>query len=536
VTSEELAATPGAFHGWFGDPAIWAAVQLPTSGSLGVVICTPLGQEGVVAYRGLRYLADQLQQRGIASVRYDPAGRGDGAPTTDPTAPMLGARAAAEVLRGTGCRQIAYLGLSSAALLASAAAQPGDLLVLWSPPQSGRQWLRRARSLATMMIGVDRTFDDYESLIGLDLTADQADFLEQISLALPGQAPALVASRPGERVPSKLAAAEQLEVPGTAEFLDTSSVSSVMPVEAITTIADWLAAHVSEPGHPLTAPALTAELDLGGTVERIRWLGPNRLFAIECSPRATTDATPVVVLHAGASEHRVGAGDYQVELARLLAAEGVRSLRVDRRGAGETGAVSPDEPSLFYTQTWLDDQDTIVEATGVVGDQLAVAGLCAGAWMAGLPMTVDPRLVVGIHPLEYRVDPAQPNEFVEEVVLPREVSGRLMLWAQRVYRRWAPVWLRRLRARTGSKADPSVFLNGLAKRTWRTVLIFSEVDQEVFRRLGGPEISQRLPGIVLVDVPTIDHPMFARRTRVGAIERIRAYVREAFDLPEPSAG
>lgn len=304
-----------------------------------------------------------------------------------------------------------------------------------------------------------------------------------------------------------------------------------MPTAAIATLVDWLAARVSDPSHHLGTPPLSAELDLGDAIERIRWIGPERLFAIECRPRTADAATPVVVLHAGASEHRVGAGDYQVELARLLAADGAASLRVDRRGTGETGDVAADEPSLFYTRTWLDDQDAIVAAAGVDGDRLALTGLCAGAWMAGLPTVVDPRLVVGIHPLEYRVDPAEPNEFVEEVVMPREISGSLMLWLQRLYRRWAPTWLRRLRARTGSKADPSAFLTGLAKRTWRTVLIFSEVDQEVFRRLGGVEISQRLPGIVVVDVPTIDHPLFARRTRLGAIERIRAEVRDAFDLP-----
>jgi hypothetical protein len=426
---------------------------------------------------------------------------------------------------------VAFVGLSSAALLASAAAEAGDLLVLWSPPQSGRQWLRRARSLATIMIGADRTFEGVESLIGIDLTPDQAAALASISLTLPGSAEALVVRRPGEQAPPGFAAAEQLEMAGTAEFLDTSSVSSVMPTEIISTITGWLAARVTNPAQVLSAPPVAGELDLGDAVERIRWIGPQRLFAIECRPRSASAATPMVVLHAGASEHRVGAGDYQVELARLLATDGAASLRVDRRGAGETGEVTPDEPSLFYTQTWIDDQDAIVAASGVDGDRLALTGLCAGAWMAGLPTTTDPRLVVGIHPMEYRVDPAAPNEFVEEVVMPREITGSVMLWVQRLYRRWAPAWLRRLRARTGSKADPRAFLTGLAKRTWRTVLIFSEVDQEVFRRLGGVEISQRLAGIVLVNVPTLDHPLFARRTRHGAIERIRAEVREAFDLP-----
>jgi alpha-beta hydrolase superfamily lysophospholipase len=515
-------------HGWFGDPAIWAAVQRPEEASLGVVICNPLGQEGVVAYRGLRLLADELERRGIASVRYDPPGRGDAAPSKDPQAPIDGARRAAEVLRAIGCTQIAFVGLSSAALIASAAAESGDLVVLWSPPASGRVWLRRTRSLATIMIGSDRWFEGVESLIGLDLDPAQASALEAIKLTLPTGSPALVCLRPGESAPAAIATAEVLEVPGTAEFLDTSSVSSVMPAAAIRTIAGWLNNHVTAPAAPLRDAPLLTELHLDSAVERITWIGPHRLFAIECAPVHTTSDTPTVVLHAGASEHRVGAGDYQVELARLLAADGVASLRADRRGTGETGPVSATEPSMFYTQAWLDDQDAVVEAAGVPGERLALAGLCAGSWLAGQETTRNPRLVIGIHPLEYRTDTANPNEFVDEVVMPREVSGPFMLAIQRLYRRWAPTWLRRLRARTSGKADAGPFLSGLSARTWRTVLIFSEVDQEFFRRLGGPESAERLRGIELINVPTLDHPLFARQTRSRVIAEIRREVAEAF--------
>jgi hypothetical protein len=520
-------------YGWFGDPGIWAAVQLPETGSLGVVICTPLGQEGVVAYRGLRLLADELEQRRIASIRYDPPGRGDAAPSSDPQAPIGGAELAAEVLRASGCTRIAFLGLSSAALIASAAARPGDVVVLWSPPASGRSWLRRTRSLATIMIGPDRQFGEIESLIGLDLDPAQAAALEAITLALPGGAPALVARRPGEAVPSGLGEATKIEVAGTAEFLDTSSVSSVIPAGAIATIADWLLAQTGEPT-ALQPPPLRPELIGEHSIERIRRIGPHQLFAIECWPREATSATPIVLLHAGASEHRVGAGDYQVELARLLASDGVATLRADRRGAGETGPVSPDEPTMFYTQAWLEDQDAIVTELGVSGDQLALTGLCAGAWMAGHRTTVNPRLVVGIHPLEFSVDPFAPNEFIDEVVMPREVTNPFMLTVQRLYRRWAPVWLRRLRARAAAKADAGPYLAELAKHAGRTVMIFSEVDQEVFRRLGGLDAAARLPSVRLVNVATLDHPLFARRTRQGVIAEVRSQVAEVFSLPAPT--
>jgi len=506
---------------------------LPSVGSLGVVICTPLGQEGAVAYRGLRLLADQLERHGVASVRYDPPGRGDAAPSWDPQAPVQGARQAAELLRRSGCTKIAFLGLSSAALIASAAVQPGELLVLWSPPASGRVWLRRTRSLATIMIGSDRQFGEVESLIGLDLNPAQAAALEAIKLALPGGAPALVATRPGEPAPAGLTKAEVIEVEGTAEFLDTSSVSSVMPAAAIGTIASWLAAQVGEPV-ALSEPPLAAELVLPDAIESISWIGPNRLFAIQTRPRTTDADTPVVLLHAGASEHRVGAGDYQVEVARLLAGDGVTSIRADRRGAGETGTVSPDEPTMFYTQEWLDDQNEIISAAGVSGDRLALTGLCAGGWMAGLSTTVAARLVVSIHPLEFRTNPARPSEFVDQEIMPREINGRLHRLLQRLYRRWAPVWLRRLRARTTAKADAGPYLVDLAKRSWRAVFIFGEVDQEVFRRLGGVDAVSRLPAITVITLPTIDHPLFSRRARQRVINEIREQVAEAFDLPKPA--
>ena len=48
-------------HGWSGSPAVRVAVQLPPAARAGVVVVPPLGQEGVIAYRTLRLLADRLE-------------------------------------------------------------------------------------------------------------------------------------------------------------------------------------------------------------------------------------------------------------------------------------------------------------------------------------------------------------------------------------------------------------------------------------------------------------------------------------------
>ncbi len=266
---------------------------------------------------------------------------------------------------------------------------------------------------------------------------------------------------------------------------------------------------------------------LDSAVERIRWLGPDRLFAIETRPRPDRPDAPMVILHSGAAEHRVGPGDFQVELARLLAADGFAVVRPDRRGTGETGTVLPDAPDLMYADEWVEDQVNAVDALGVAADRLVVSGMCSGAWVAAQPAAGERRLYLGIHPARYELATMRPGRFVEEVA-PMVVTGGFRLWLQHRYRRWAPVWLRRLRARRLGGTDASDFLQVLARQSGRAVLVFSEVDHEVFRRVGGEELITGMPNVETVEMATIDHPMFARRTRQGMIAEIRRRISDAF--------
>jgi dienelactone hydrolase len=516
-------------YGWYGEPASWVAVQTPagSASGLGVVLCTPLGQEGIIAYRGLRLLADELERRGIPTVRYDPPGRGDAAPSADPCAVFDGARAAARLLREAGCTRIGFVGLSSSALIADVVAEPGDAVVLWSPPASGRQWLRRARSLATIMLGPDRTDDGIESLIGLELTGAQADVLSAVRLSRPDGSAALVVGRRGDAVPSGFADADQVEVDDIPPFLDVASNLSILPVASIGTIADWLAGQAGEATVELRLPVLTEELTLDGVAERVRWLGPDRLFAIETRPVPERPDAPVVVLHTGASEHRVGPGDFQVDLARRLAADGLAVVRLDRRGTGETGQVSPDAPDLMYTGEWLTDHTNAMAALGVPGGRVAVVGICSGAWVAASAPAPRSRLLVAIHPARFELAAYRPGEFIEDLA-PMVVTGGLLLWLQNRYRRWAPLWLRRMRARRLSGRDASAFFDAVEARSEDVVMVFSQVDHEIFHGMNGEKLVAAAANINTVEFPTIDHPMFARRTRQAIFAEVRRRIEDAF--------
>jgi hypothetical protein len=248
-------------HGWAGSPALRAAVQSPPSARAGVVICPPLGQEGVIAYRTLRLLADRLEDRGVASVRYDPSGRGDSTADTDPDAQVRSAVRAAALLRGTGVERIAFVGLASAALVAAAAATEDDGLVLWDAPESGRAWLRRQRALATITVGGELVVDGVESLIGIDLEEDEAKALSALRFA-PRTGATLALVRPGGRAPKALGDVPTAEAPGSAELLDGTSIHARIPGDALDAVVTWIDAWAPTTTVPTSAPALEPLVDV----------------------------------------------------------------------------------------------------------------------------------------------------------------------------------------------------------------------------------------------------------------------------------
>lgn len=527
------------FHGWSGDPAIRVAAHVPPSARAGVVICPPLGQEGVIAYRTLRLLADRLEARGIASVRYDPSGRGDSGADADPDAQVRSAVRAAAVLRTTGVEGIVFVGLASSALIASAAATESDGLVVWDAPESGRGWLRRQRALATITIGADRVVDQVESLIGIDLPPAETAVLSALGHGRrTSSTVALV--RPGGRAPKAFRDAETIEVDGTAALLDATSIHARIPSEAIDRVVACVDAWAPGSATPTRAPRLDQVLELGdGVTELVLRLGPDALFAVETVPACGAPDAPVVVLHNGAAEHRVGSADYQVALARALARDGARVVRVDRRGTGESSTVHADERDFLFTQEWIDDQTAIVDELGVPADRLALVGMCAGAWLAGRARQEAPRLVVEISPNDYRRRPAAPGSYSDGVRAVDAPSARRR-WIRQRYNAVVPERLRDLLARRDRIGGVLGHVQPLVEQGTDMVMIVSDVDAHLFEMLGGRRalarygIPDRRGLLELVHVSAGDHALFSPAMRAAVLAEVRARVAVAFPAPVPA--
>ncbi len=560
---------------WLDGGAVLAQLHIPdgATASAGVVLCPPLGQEHVIAYQTLRLLSDRLEQSGIASIRFDYPGQGDSTVLASEGALLDGIRVAASALRNAGCTRIVYLGLTVGALLAQEAARADPEtagLVLWDPSSSGHHWIRRLRSLYATSVADATSAADADgtvNVVGAEFDPDTVDMIQSLVYDPPtGRFPVLAAVRrgqedhlPGARRLGGTAASrsrsegsrgamslEQIVVDGHVQLLDGDSVVARIPASSVENVAAWIVGRFGPDAGSkavLHAPAAQrrAEIVTSGPdgpielVEEIVRLGPDRLFAIETRPADAADDTPAIVLHTGSTEHRVGPARFQVLQARRLAASGIRAVRVDRRGTGESSEVSPDGPNYLYTREWLDDNANIIRALGLPSERVGVAGQCVGAWLA---LATDPSLarsVIAIGVGTYRTGTSLPNVIrdatARNAALPPSAEvppRRSVALLKRVLPYWAMMVLARLR-----KAElVEVLLTPPMREGSKIVLLMSPQDQEVFFEKFGERAVERFsdsPGeLTTVLYDKGDHALFHAGLRRDVLDDVDAQARRIF--------
>lgn len=545
---------------WLGDGAVLATLHLPTiGGATGVVICPPLGYEYSVAYRTLRHLADRLATAGFAAIRFDHAGFGDSMaePSLD-----TGARLAAAELRLAGADRIVYLGLGSGALVASrhAADDPGAAgLVLWDPAGSGRAWLRRQSALYAIEVGdvAEEAPEGVVEVAGAEFTREFADRIAALDYdaSLAERMPVLVAVREssaGPTLPKALRPAKDavtvLEVPGHEDSLDMSSILASIPAASVTVVTDWMRRSFAVGDGVLRVPAPVTTAVVGDVVEELVRFGPHDLFGIVTRHARSGSGSweaPAVVLHNGSAEHRVGATRHQVELARRLAMRGIRSLRFDRRGTGESTPVDAHEPSMLFTQAWLDDHAAAVDYLDLPRERLGVVGMCVGGWIGLVSRPESARFVAALALNDHRVVPQEPLVHRPESgaqELAPALRDRLVAGAKR----HLPSGLLAALASRGVLrfAEPNL-RRALAAGTDVVVLLGPE-DAAVWRDHGGPAAERRLRrsgsgsgararargSLTVVERASGDHALYSPGIRSAALDlSVELAVRE-FGLAE----
>jgi alpha-beta hydrolase superfamily lysophospholipase len=530
-----------------------------------VVLCRPLFGEDTVADASYRQLARSLSAAGLWVVRFDYAATGDsgtvdGGPSV--AAWLDSVDRAIDLARSCTPGPVALCGLRMGALLAAAAAgrrEDVDAVVLWDPCPSGRDFLRRQQALqAGRFAGVGT--DGAIEVPGYVLRRALARELAALTVppALRARR-ALVVARPGEPAEARVAGpdgtgpvvpADVVRAgPGEQEaLLDVDPLTCREPQGAIAGITGWLSrtmvalaatgrretgrwagsATATQPTGATWTRAGTIRVAIGSSgpetsgpvTERVVRVGDVGLFAIETAPApAAIETGKVVVFLSSGLDRHTGPSRLWVTLARRWAADGVRCVRVDLSGLGESRARRGQAADVLRAPEAFDDVRQVVDAVaGDVGDVVFV-GLCSGGYQAlESALELSPGGVLAVNPL-LRFTP--PELLARGVVDPRR---RLCIPKR--------PWVGAVRARVPERlAGPVAALRGRWSGTrladgggWLAELADAGVDvygicgEQEAQLLGPTGTGAGLPRIEIV--PGLDHALLPAAQRALVCDRL----------------
>jgi dienelactone hydrolase len=419
------AARSKAVPTWFGpeDRSLFGWVHVPESpGGQGVVLCPSIGIEGEATQLAYRTLAVALADAGCAVLRFDYDGTGDsvGAPD-DPDrfdAWIASIDFGLDYLRDAGAVHLHLVGARlGAALAARAAADRDDVasLTLWYPWTKGSQFVRYQRALRRMYAvgeapdAVNGSTEIPGFVLDPDLTRDLKTLnTGDPSRTYPKAVLVIDAADPDTGEPGRPAFGPEGCVRCSGTGVDALFGVELMratvdahDVAAITSyIVDQEVPEQPEAIEPVVRAYARVETPGGvPVVERPVAFGDAGLFGILAEPgeptdgpflagttRVATTGGPVpmfgsaLFLNAG-SLHHVGPGRQWVELSRRWSAEGIRCLRMDIGGVGDSPLTGPPGELSSYPPHALDD---VTEGVRYLAPEdpkdVVLLGLCAGAF------------------------------------------------------------------------------------------------------------------------------------------------------------
>jgi alpha-beta hydrolase superfamily lysophospholipase len=433
-----------------------------------VVLCPPLGHEYMYSHRAYRVLAERLASAGFPVLRFDYYATGDSIGDVHDSHLLrrwydsIG-MAIDEIRRRSGQQTVTLVGLRmGATLAATAAAERTDIdgLVLWNPCTTGRSYIRQVKALAMTSADmggkpvINQTTGDLEAL-GFAIPSALVSDLSKLDLTHVTHRPAkraLILSR--DDMGSDEALVSHLEAGGTtvtaqafphyASFM-LPPIHSQLPMAALDQIVAWFSqtyvGTTAAPGPRLvTFDDTTRTVDLGNVRERAVTFDGNQMFGIIAEPEHPAQDTPAFVLLNTGGDHHVGPHGLYAPFARQLASQGIRVLRFDISGLGDTPPRTGAQDNSIYANTALGDVRMAIDyvRTECGSRRVILGGMCSGAYYsihaAHEGLNLDG--VIAINPQLYwrQGDPLDVNPFwnaqetrrIGNALLSKKYWGRLI--------------------------------------------------------------------------------------------------------------
>jgi alpha-beta hydrolase superfamily lysophospholipase len=554
----------------------------------GVVLSPTLGIEAVSARYAYRCLADHLADAGFVALRFDYDGTGDSAGEDEEAgrveAWLRSVRSATELVQGIGLGRVGVVGMRMGATLVAEVFGSGsasiDDLVLWDPCASGRNFLREQGALWNFALGGEAAGDGSIETPGLVYDANTVADLSALVIAN-GDGPmadrVLVLKRSGRtgdrRMNERLAMphAEHRDIEGQAELVDAQPDTAKVPEATVATIVDWLVAGADgDPTVPIDLHAVgrayaTLVVEPDGTTieERAVSLGPIGLFGIvatrggpevadrrgEATLATTAGAPTFFFFNAGVIDH-VGPARLWVRLSRQWAQRGLRSVRCDISGLGESPVHPGQARQEVFPSEGLDDVSDALRAMLPDDPSNAVLlGLCSGAYYAvDAAVEHNVRGVCAVNPiLTFNAPVTDPDEASASAAGTlegrREVQGGMKSWVRAI-----PAYDRINRVVQHLPGAAWWIINRIAVKTSPArrlaqvvdagvnVLVIAGTDEARWLRGGEGATLRKLEAtgrFHMEVIPDLEHTLFERRTREVAVGVLTDHVIRSFGSSAP---
>ncbi len=451
--------TPVYLSGCFG-------VLHPGRGNRAALICGPLSDEALNTYRPMAFLAQQLADAEIPTLRLSYYGTGDSAGNDDE--PNRFHQWLASIAAGVawlrehcGVAVVTLIGVRIGASLAARAAcdiDAVDSIVLVSP-SGGRQLIHELTLSARIAQRVWQTrqpADDgtwFESH-GLRISHVTRDALNcrsifasyparQLAQALLLETTDRPAAQNLVQTLQRLGTTATFEVSEDLDRLQRDSSEAEVPHKAFDRIAGWMQ---SLPTQPAISPAANfpehPSLDVGAARETPIRFGPNEsLFGILSTPIRSRPDAPAVLLINTSANPRWANSRVAVDIARGLAADGIASLRMDASGIGDTALCTGETGQPYSEALSRDVVHAVAELAQRTQRRVLLYGGCSGAYHALQAAYRDSAasglILVNLQRFVWRE--GDPSDIVRRSALrPTKFYLRNILTAQ--------AWLRLLRA------------------------------------------------------------------------------------------
>jgi pimeloyl-ACP methyl ester carboxylesterase len=369
---------------------------------------------------------------GLPTLRFDYHGTGNSAGDDNDAARVEAwlasiSQAVATLRQTTGVTSVALVGFRLGALLAAlVAARQQDIaaLVAIAPVVVGKHYVRELRALQMAIALADPPADvvwNKPSREAAGFALSEETLASLSALILPNQTPIapaiLVVDRKEFPVADTFIAIPNATV-AVYEFADYATMTldphrALVPHQMIETTTRWLVAraatadatNLSKPPAALNVAAMATR-----TERVVHYQGTSLLAAVITEPLQPTSRA-VLMLNAGATHH-VGPNRLYVRLARRLADQGCASVRLDLAGIGDSPASNPHLENLVYPASALDDIRHVLSAMQRDYSDIAVLGLCSGAYHSLKAALTQPmvRRAVMINPLTFFWTERMPND------------------------------------------------------------------------------------------------------------------------------